>query len=156
MKKIIPLFLALLLLSGCSAERLTPVINEDLKLSAIYKTGDFSFSCEIEKKGNEIKFTPTSTKAKGLIITCNGKELIFKRKNFSKSFKVDEIDKTNPALILYQVFSSLESAEVNLIDDKFCYKGNCSLGKYILKQNKDNSFHSLEIPMAEISIMFDC
>ena len=44
MKKIIPLFLALLLFSGCAAEKLTPVINEDFKLSAIYKTGDFAIS----------------------------------------------------------------------------------------------------------------
>ena len=154
MKKIIPLILAFLLFIGCSPEKQTPVINADFSLCAVYKTGDFSYSCKIVKKGETVSVIPSSTSAKGLVISCNGKEVTLKRKTFVKTFLFDEIDKTNPAVILYQVFSSLDSAQNKLIDDKFTYTGNCSLGKYILTQNKDNSFKTLTIPQAEIEINF--
>ena len=90
-----------------------------------------------------------------MIISCNGKEVSFKRKNFEKTFPIERIDKTNPAVILYQIFSSLDVAEVHLIDEEFIYTGNCSLGKYILTQSKDNSLKSLSIPQAEIEIIFN-
>ena len=154
MKKLIPIVLVLLLISGCSANKYTPVINADYELSAVYKTGDFSYSCIIEKKGETVSITPISTRAKGMIISCNGKEISFKRKNFIKSFRIEEIDKTNPALILYRVLTSLDSAQTNLIDGEFTYTGKCELGKYILTQKKDNSFSSLSIPQADIKIEF--
>ena len=144
----------MLLFSGCKTEKQTPVIKAEYTLSAVYKAGDFSYSCEIIKNENGVFVIPDSTKAKGMIISCNGKEVSFKRKNFETSFSIDKIDKTNPALLLYQVFSSLESANVNLIDGEYTYTGNCSLGKYILTQNKDNSLKSLSVPQAEIEINF--
>ena len=152
-KRILPLFLVVLL-SACATQKFTPVINEDYKLSAIYKTGDFSFSCDIEKHGDTISVTPSSTRAKGLVISCNGKEVTFKRNKLSKTFDISQLDKTNPAIILYQVFSSLPEAEVSLIDGVFTYTGTCSLGKYILKQNKTNELISLEIPQADIEVEF--
>ena len=155
MKKIIPLFLVLLLLSGCKTKTYTPVINEDFKLSAIYKTGDFSYLCDIEKKGDSISITPTSTRAKGLVINCDGKTVSFMRKDFVKTFEIGEMDKTNPALLLQQVFSNLQSAQVNLIDGFYTYSGNCSLGNYILKQSRENAFVSLEFPRAGIRIDFN-
>jgi len=154
MKKLIPFVLVLLLFSGCKMRNYTPVINEDYKLSAIYKTGDFSFSCDIEKKGETVFVTPTSTRAKGLVISCNGKEVTFKRNKLIKTFDIYELDKTNPAIIFYQVFASLPDAEVHLIDGVFTYTGNCSLGKYILKQSKKNELLSLEIPQSDIYITF--
>ena len=143
-----------MLFIGCSPEKYTPVIKADLSLSAVYKTGDFSYSCKIVKKENEVSVIPVSTRAKGLVISCSGKEVTFKKNKFVKTFSVDEIDITNPAVILYQVFSSLDSAQVSLIEDEFTYTGNCSLGKYILTQKKDNSFKSLTVPQAEIEIIF--
>jgi hypothetical protein len=154
MKRIIPIFLILLLLSGCKMRNYTPVINEDMKLSAIYKTGDFSFSCDIIRQGDVVSITPTSTRAKGLVISCNGKEVTFKRNKLKTTFDISELDKTNPAIIFYQVFSSLSDAEVKLIDGVFTYTGNCALGKYILKQTKRNELLSLEIPSADILITF--
>jgi len=154
MKKIIMIISVMLVLAGCSAEKYTPVINEDFKASAIYNTGDFSFSCDIEKTGNTVSISPSSTRAKGMVISCNGKEVIFKRNNLVKAFEIGEISKRNPAVLLHQVFSSLESADVKLIDNCFTYTGNCSLGEYILKQAKDNSFVSLSFPQADIEIDF--
>ena len=155
MKRIILVFFALLLLCGCSAKNYTPVIKADFNLSAVYKTGDFSYSCNIIKKDGCVFVIPSSTRAKGLIISCNGKEVSFKRKDFIKKYPIEEIDKTNPAVILYQVFTSIENAKVNLADDEFTYTGNCSIGKYILVQRKDNSFSSLTFPEADISVHFN-
>ena len=152
MKRILPFFLVVLL-SACATQKYTPVINEDFKISAIYRTGGFSYSCDIEKQGDTVYITPTSTRAKGLVISCNGREVTLKRKSFEKTFSIKDIDKTNPAIILYQVFTSLGDAKTQLIEGDFTYTGNCSLGKYILKQRKDNSIVSLEIPQADIQIM---
>ncbi len=154
MKKVIPIILALLLFSGCKAEKYTPVINVDFKVSAVVKTGDFSYSCNIERAGDTVYVSPTSSRAKGLVISCSSKEVSFKRKTFSKTFPVEEIDKTNPAVILHRVFTSLESADIKLIDGAFIYSGNCELGKYILTQNKDNSLKSLSVPQAHIEFEF--
>jgi len=154
MKKIIPVFLILLLFSGCKMRDYTPVINEDFKCSAIYTTGDFSFSCDIEKKGDTINITPTSTRAKGMVISCNGREVALRRNNLVNTFDVGEIDKTNPAVLLHQVFANLDAAEVNLIEGAFTYSGRCSLGNYILKQGRDNKLISLAFPQADISITF--
>ena len=153
MKKLLPIFLVFLLFSGCETRNYTPVINEDLKLSAIYKTGEFSFSCVFEKKGDTLSITPTSTRAKGTVISCDSGKVTFKRNNLVKSFDIGEIDKTNPAVLLHQVFSELENAEVSLVDGVFQYSGKCSLGSYILKQKKDNSIVSIEFPQAGISVV---
>ena len=154
MKKTIPLVLIMLIFSACNMRTYTPVINEDIKLSAIYKTGDFSFSCDIVKQGDNVSIIPTSTRAKGMVISCNGKEVTFKRNKLIKTYDISELDKTNPAIILYQVFSSLDTADVKLIENAFTYTGSCSLGKYILKQNKNNELLSLSLPSANIEIDF--
>ena len=154
MRKIIPFILVLLLLSGCETRSYTPVINEDFKLSAIYTAGDFSFSCDIERKGGTVTLTPTSTRAKGTVISCNGKEVTFRRKGFVKTFDISEIDKTNPAVLLSGIFSDLPNAEVKLIDGVFTYTGKCMLGNYILRQNTDNTFKSLTLPQAGVEVVF--
>ena len=155
MKKLIPVLLAALLFSGCAARTYTPVINEDFKVSAIYKTGDFSFSCEIEKQGNTLYFTPTSTRAKGMVISCNGSEVTFKRNKLIKTFEASKLDKTNPAVLLQGIFTSLDAAGVNLIDGVFTYSGKCPLGSYVLKQAGDNRLLSLELPQAGIYLDFE-
>ena len=102
-----------------------------------------------------MSITPTSTRARGLIISCNGKYVSLKRKSFVKTFSVEETDKTNPAIILYRVFNSLESADVRLIDGLFTYTGNCELGKYVLTQSKENSLLKLSIPQSSIEVEFN-
>ena len=154
MKKIIPLFFALLLLFGCSAKNYAPVIKKDFSISAIYKTGDFSYSCNITKQGDTVSITPTSTRAKGLIISCSENEVTFQRNKLKKTFKRDEIDLTNPAVILYEVFNKLENADVKLIDDKFTYTAKTSLGNFVLVQDKNNNLISLSLPEADIEIEF--
>ncbi len=157
MKKIIPAFLLVLCLCGCSAKSITPVVTTDFTLNAVYKTGDFSYECVIAKKDGVLSVTPTSTRASGMFITYDGQKVTFDRHSITYSFDKSEIDPTNPALVLYEVFSSVESMDLNTVktvDNEFYYRGKTSVGDYVLIQNTDNSYKSIEIADADINITF--
>lgn len=154
MKKIIPLFLILVTLFGCSAKTYTPVIDTAFSINAVYKTGDFSYFCKIDSCDNSISITPTTTYAEGMTITYDGKNVNFKKGNFSKSIDGDKIDSTNPAKILYEVFNYLDTSKVKRVGDTFQYTGKTSVGNFVLIQNDDNSLKSLSIPDAGITITF--
>lgn len=154
MKKIIPLLLILLCLFGCSAELYTPVIVSEYSLSAVYKTGDFSYTCKIVKTNDFVSIMPTSSNAEGMIIKCDGKEVTFTKGDMTKSFDKNELDKTNPSVILFEIFSSLENAEVKLVDGEYTYSGKTSVGNFVLTQNKNNCFKNIKIPDADIEIEF--
>lgn len=157
MKKIIPLFLLVLLLNGCAAKIYTPVVNTEFELNAVYKTGDFSYNCIIVKNDSGVSITPTSTNAAGMTITYDGSEVTFNKDDMTKSISADKINNTNPAIVIYEVFNYIETTEdlsAQRIDDSFQYTGKTSLGNFILVQNKDNSLDSIEIPNADISIIF--
>jgi hypothetical protein len=53
-------------------------------------------------------------------------------------------------LFSIRFFSFFDTADVKLIENAFTYTGSCSLGKYILKQNKNNELLSLSLPSANI------
>lgn len=157
MKKIIPLFLLVLVLSGCAAKIYTPVINTEFEVNAVYQTGDFSYNCKIVKKDGSISVTPTTTNAAGMIITYNGTDVTFDKDGMIRTMSAAKAEKTNPAIVLYEVFSYIETADdlnAERIDDSFQYTGQTSLGSFVLVQNKDNSFDYIEIPNAGISVLF--
>ncbi|MFR5875725.1 MAG: lipoprotein [Eubacterium sp.] len=157
MKKIIPLFLLVLVLSGCAAKIYTPVINTEFELNAVYHTGDFSYNCLIVKDESSLSITPTTTNAAGMSITYNGADVTFNKDGMKKTISADKINNTNPAIVLYEVFNYIETTEdlsVERVDDSFQYTGKTSLGNFILVQNKDNSFDYIEFPNADISIVF--
>ncbi len=145
-------------LSSCSHKTYTPVLESNYDLKAVYKTGDFSYSCRIVKKDNFVSVTPLSTNAKGMVITFDGARVTFIRGSMKKEFARDEIDSTNPAVVIYEVFSSLENApeqEVKLKSSAFQYVGTTSVGTFTLIQNKSNSLKSISIPDAQIEIAFE-
>lgn len=158
MKKLIPAFLLVsMLLCGCTAKSYTPVITTDFEMNAVYQTGDFSFDCVISKNGNVLCVTPTSTSATGMIITYDGKTVTFNRNNMIKEFDKNVIDSTNPAIVLYQVFLSVESTDlstVTLVNEQYQYTGKTDVGDFVLLQNNDNSFDTLTIPNANIKVTF--
>lgn len=157
MKKIISALLLVLCLCGCSAKIITPVITTDFTLNAVYKTGDFSYECVIAKKDGVLSVSPTNTRASGMFITYDGRKVTFDRHSMSCSFDKAKIDPTNPAVVLYEVFSSAESMEpesVKMTDEGFRYSGKTTVGDYVLILNKDNSYKSIEIPDADINIRF--
>lgn len=146
-----------LLLSGCTQKTFTPVINTDFNLNAVYKTGDFSYSCKISCNGDTVTVQPTSTKAVDLIIKCDGKKVYFNKGEFSKEFDFSEIDNTNPAKLIYSVFDylkSVEEPEVKRVNDCFQYVGKAPIGNFVLVQNDDNTLKSITIADANITINF--
>ena len=142
------------MLTGCSQRMFTPVISSEFTLNAVYRTGDFSYNCIITKDENSLTIEPTSTKAEGLKITYNGKEVVIGNGKFEKSFAADEIDSSNPAKLLFGVFESIENAEVKRVNSSFQYVGKTALGDFVLVQNDDNSYESLSIPNADIEVNF--
>jgi hypothetical protein len=155
MKKIIPLFLLMLMFAGCSAKIYTPVVNTEFELNAVYQTGDFSYNCEIVKSNNVVSITPTSTNAAGMVITYDGQVVTFNRNDMVKTLSAGEIVKTNPAVVIYDVFNYIDTTEnldVQKIGDQYQYTGKISLGDFVLIQNSDNSIESIEIPAANIII----
>lgn len=159
MKKIISALLLALCLCGCSAKVITPVITTDFTLNAVYETGDFSYECVVAKKDGILSVSPTNTRASGMFITYDGRKVTFDRHSMTFSFDKAEVDPTNPAVLLYEVFSSAESMEpdsVKITEDLFIYSGKTTVGDYVLTLNKDNSYKSIEIPDADINIRFVC
>lgn len=156
-KRIFALLLLLLIISGCAKKTYTPVLETEFNLNAVYKVGDFSYSCKIVKTKNSVSITPTSTNAKGLTIKFDGKTVSFIKGKMLREFDRKDIDSTNPAIVLYEVFSSIENAkpiEVSVKKSDFYYVGKISLGRFTLIQSKTNALKSISIPDAAIEISF--
>ena len=147
----------LLVLSGCTQKTYTPVIESEFSLNAVYKTGDFSYFCKIVRSGETVSVTPLTTHAKGMTIKFDGAKVSFLKDGMKKEFKREDIDSANPAIIIYEVFSSLENApeqKVRMKNSAFHYVGNTSVGTFTLIQNKSNTLRSISIPDAQIEIVF--
>ena len=149
----------MLCLAGCNSgiAATTPALDTEFNLSAVYKAGDFSYSCNIVKSAESLSVTPTSTNAAGMVISFDGREITFNKDGMVKSFERGTIDSTNPAVVLYEVFSNLESAENKVPSEKrelFVYSGKTSLGNFTLSQNEDGTLNTIEIPDADISVIF--
>ena len=157
-KILILLLFVLLAFSGCTDKTYTPVIEDKFDASAVYTAGDFSYTCRIIKGDGYVSVTPTSTGAKGMTIKYDGETVSFTRNGMVKEFPRSSLDSTNPAVVLYEVFSSLENAperEVSLKNSTFHYVGTTSAGTFTLIQNKSNSIKSVSVPDAQIEIEFE-
>lgn len=157
MKKLIVPLLVLLTLVGCSQKHFTPIINTEFQANAVYKMGDFSYSCTINKTADYVSVTPLTTNAKGMIIKSDSKNVTFKKDEMVKIIDKDKIDNTNPAVLLYSIFTYIESDDVDIkrVNNTFQYTGKTALGDFILVQNNDNSLVSISVPMANIFIEFE-
>lgn len=154
MKKLIPIFLCILVLTGCHQRNFTPVLTTDFSRNAVCKIGDFSFDCKITKIEKCISLEVLSTRAKGLTVTYSNGEITFSKGNITKTFKADNIDSTNPTKILYSVFDNLEELEVKRVENHFEYVGKTAIGEFKIVQNKDNSIKSISVPSADLTIEF--
>ena len=127
LKKIIPLLFALaLILCGCSEPEKPPVKTADTSFDAVYKTGDFSFNCTVKWQNKTAFVTVNSTNAEGLTMSCDGREVTFSRGNMIKRENKENVDATNPARLLWEIFTALENG-----GDK------CSLGAFAVEKNDD-------------------
>lgn len=158
MKKILPLFLAaILLLTGCKAKNYTPELPLNFKQNAVVTSGDFSFECEICKNEENVAVTVMSTKAKGLVMTFDGKLLDFSYDNFSHQIDGTNFENSNAAIVVYQVIEAA-SAEENIIirkvDGGYKYEGRIAYGDFIMLQSDDNSLKSISFRNRDLIIEF--
>ena len=146
------------LLSACTSKMYTPVLLTEFDETAAVRAGSFSYRCRIGRRGGAVTVTALSTKAAGLTIRCDGKTVTFIRNDMKSSFPRDRIDATNPAVLLYELFASLESSETltaKYKNDAFVFEGKTSLGEARLTQTKENLLQSVTVPDADIVIEFE-
>lgn len=142
------------LFSGCKIQNYTPELV-DFNQNAAYTSGDFFCNCNITLDENIVTVSATSTNAKGLIICYDGTEVRYIYGDMS--YVIDpEKNTANPAVIIYDAFQFLESADssASRTEDGFEYKGSTHLGNFILHQYDDNSYKSLYFPDADIKFEF--
>lgn len=158
MKKIIPtILLTAVLLTACSSRSYAPVISTEFDVMAVYKTGDFSYNCEISRHNEVVTITSMSGYAKGTSISFDGSGVTFKRGSMEKTIQADIIKSDNPAMMIYQVFRYLEKndqLDVKRIDNTYQYTGETDFGTFVLVQNDDNSLASLSLPDRNVEITF--
>lgn len=154
MKKLIFSLCLALLLVGCTAGQNTPIVFDDYKLDAAYTVGDFSFDCRVIYHDSVVTFVPTSTKASGMHITCDGATVTYDRNGMVRSFDTKAVSPFNPALVLYQVFSSLSTASADRVENCYHLTGKTSIGDYSLILSLDGYPLSLTVPNADISVDF--
>ena len=75
----------------------------------MYTTGDFSYKCTVKWADSTAFVTVNSTNAAGLTISCDGKEVVFSKGNMIKREMRENIDSTNPAVLLWEVFNAIEN-----------------------------------------------
>ncbi len=109
-----------LLFCGCAQQKeKTPVPNTETEFEAVYETGDFRFHCTVKWARGTAFVTVHDTNAKGLTLSCDGRQVTFSKGAMLKSEDKKNIDPSNPALLLWEIFTALESG------------GNqCSLGTF--------------------------
>ena len=157
MKRIIPLIFILFLLTACSIKEYTPEIPLAFTRNAKVSSGDFLYDCEICKNDDLVKVTVLSTSAKGMVMTCNSDELVFSFGDYDYTYKKEKFDNTNIAVVVYDVFSLLNTDRVTAskIDGGYKYQGEIGAGSFELIQNDDNTIKTLSIKSAQINIEFE-
>lgn len=157
MKKILPILLVFLLLTGCKVKSYTPEIPVSFEQNAVVAWGDFSYTCRICKSEEEVVVCVTSTSAENMIMRYNGEKLNFLYDDFSYDIDGSNFERENIAIVIYEAFDYiLNTQELNVrkIDTGFKYEGKISCGDFILIQNDDNSFSSLTLRNGELSVEF--
>lgn len=128
----------------------TPVIPTEFKTSADVSYRSVRVSCDIERNAtSELKVVMTSPEyLKGLTFECIGDEIKATLGGLSYSVSPDDISPSSLVMTLSMVFNSMtrvEDLEAKRTDDGYEYKGNCKLGEFVVKQNKDFSFREITL-----------
>ncbi len=124
MKKLSIFFLLLpALLCACRAEAPTPEPIGDCAFDAVCSTGDFDFRCHIKRRAGTVYVTVLNTQAKGMTMSCDGKTVLFSRGNLLRRIQKERADVTNPARLLWEVFTAQDSGGTQT-----------SLGHFVLEQ----------------------
>lgn len=157
MKKIICAVLTLLLLCGCQAKVYTPVLNTDFSENAVFQTGDFSYNANVQRKEGVVSVKVNSTAAAGMVITYDGSTVTFNQNGMQKALSGENIDKTNPAVAIYDVFNYLDTTadlQCSKTENGYKYNGTSRIGEFNLIQNTDGTYNTIVFPQADLKITF--
>lgn len=135
---------------GASKAPPVPVIPTEFKTSADVSYRSVRVSCDIERNAtSQIKVTMTSPEyIKGLTFECIGDEVKATLGGLSYSVSPDEISPSSLVMALSTVFNSMtrvENLKAKVTDEGYEYNGNCKLGEFTVKQNKDFSFKEITL-----------
>ena len=146
----------MIFLNSCSVKEYTPTIPSAFDETATVSVGAFDFECEICRNENVFELICLDTNAKNLKMTYDGADLMFSYTDFDYTLPAENFERTNPVIILYEVFALLESDGASAVktESGFRYTGTVAAGDFILLQSEDNSLISLEIPTLDFSISF--
>lgn len=151
MKKLIPLLMMFLLFVGCSHQNNLPTLCDEFSKNAVIKAGDFSYNADIKLSNGVVYITATSTNAKGLTISCDGKNVTYSYGKMMKKVEITLVSKTNPAILLYNAF--LSNDDIIYQDGKYIKSGMMNIGKYRLLI--DSNGLPLRLDVNDISIIFE-
>jgi len=144
-----------LTLTSCTSKTYIPEIKNSFETKALYTFGDFTYNCKITKDESSVSVLINDTNAAGMVIKCDGESVTFTQGNMKKAFPVSDIDVTNPALVLYQVFTSIETSNARLGGDGYLFSGTVSAGEYTLTVSKAGEYKALSLSGAKISVKFN-
>lgn len=157
MKRLIPIFLIMLLFTGCEVKEYTPEIPAAFTQRAKVMSGDFVFECEICKTEDKVITTVSNTSASGMVMTYDGSALNFYYGDYSYDIDGSGFERSNISIVIYEAFDSLASLSqpnAKKIENGYQYYGKASLGDFILVQNENNTLRSLSIKGANLEIEF--
>lgn len=155
MKKLISLSLcfAFLFFCGCSTVTNTVQLKSSYSQSATVTTGEYTYTANVRYDGKCVYITPTSTNASGMTISCNGKTVAFSRRDMINEAEKSKVSPYNPAVLLYDAFTSAELPKKS--NNGYIFGGKTAVGNYTLTVDKSARLLSFVIPDADFSIEFD-
>ena len=128
-----------LLLTACSQNNKSPKIITASEFDAVYKMGDFSFDCTVKWQNSTAFVTVKSTNAAGMTISCDGRKVTFSKGKMLKRVPKDNVDSSNPARLLWEIFSAIENGGTKT-----------SLGDFEVVCDKKGNIQSITV--ADISL----
>mgnify|MGYP003376312038 CR=1 FL=1 len=149
MKKFFAVFVAVLLSSmiftACEKQNYSPVLTTVFESDAVVKTGDFSFNCKICRK-----------KDASVSVTVKN-DFIVKSNDISETMDINNINKNNSCIALYNAFMYIEGAEnlnAKKVDGGYKYYGKTDLGPFVIFQNSNQKLVSIIFETANLEINF--
>ena len=148
------LFLLLFALGACTSRVYTPEIKSEFEVNALCTFGDFKYNCKIVKTAGAVSVTPLDTRAQGMTMRCDGKTVAFIKGSMKREFPVESLDVTNPSIVLYQAFNSVDTANAEPSENGVVFKNSVSAGEYSLLITRDNELKELSVNSAKLHFDF--